>query len=72
MVEVNCLGDVCPVPIMQFRKHEGTCYKGQAFKLITDHSCAVESILDYCRKKSLYIKVDEPMNGIWELVHEKY
>ena len=44
--------------------------KGGQLKLVTDHSCVVESISDYCRKQKLQIHVVEPMNGIWELYIE--
>ena len=43
---------------------------GGQIKLVTDHSCVVESISDYCRKQKLQIHVVEPMNGIWELYIE--
>ena len=54
MHEIDCLGDMCPIPIMKL-------------KLVTDHSCVVESIGSYCRKMHLKMETVEPMNGIWEL-----
>ena len=43
---------------------------GGQIKLVTDHSCVVESISGYCKKQKLQIHIEEPMNGIWELYIE--
>lgn len=66
MKELNCLGDMCPVPIMKLKQCK-ELKAGEELKLITDHSCVVESITEYCKKSSLRFEVVEPMNGIWEL-----
>lgn len=71
MKEFNCLGDMCPIPIMKLRECKALSKKGEKVKLITDHSCVVESITDFCRKSKLALEVYEPMNGIWELLIEK-
>lgn len=70
MKELNCLGDMCPIPIMKL-KQCSELKAGEKLKLITDHSCVVESISDYCDKNQISIHVVEPMNGIWELFIEK-
>lgn len=70
MKELNCLGDMCPVPIMKLQKCS-ELMQGEELKLITDHSCVVESITDYCRKHGCAIETTEPMNGIWELHIQK-
>lgn len=67
MYELDCLGDMCPIPIMKLKQCKQIKEKGGQLKLVTDHSCVVESISDYCRKQKLQIHVVEPMNGIWEL-----
>ena len=66
MEDLNCLGDMCPVPLMKLKECKNL-KKGETIKLITDHSCSVESITDYCEKHGLHIHITEPMNGIWEL-----
>ena len=45
--------------------------KGEQVKLITDHSCVLESITEYCNKKGFLMSILEPMNGIWEITIEK-
>ncbi len=71
MYELDCLGDMCPIPIMKLMQCRQIKEKGGQLKLITDHSCVVESISGYCEKMKLLIDIVEPMNGIWELHIEK-
>lgn len=66
MKELNCLGDMCPLPIMKLKQCK-ELKEGEQLKLITDHSCVVESITGYCKKSGLICEIVEPMNGIWEL-----
>lgn len=70
MEELNCLGDMCPIPILKLKQCQHIKEHGGQLKLITDHSCVVESITNYCVQKKLRIHVVEPMNGIWELYIE--
>lgn len=67
MYEMDCLGDMCPIPIMKLKQCQEIKERGGKVKLVTDHSCVVESIGNYCRSKHLKFEVVEPMNGIWEL-----
>lgn len=71
MYELDCLGDMCPVPIMKLMKCRQIKETGGQLKMITDHSCVVESISGYCDKMKLSVNIEEPMNGIWELYIEK-
>lgn len=71
MYELDCLGDMCPIPILKLKQCSQIKEKGGQLKLITDHSCVVESITNYCRAKHLHLDIVEPMNGIWELFIEK-
>ncbi len=68
---INCLGDMCPIPLMKLKECKALKAKGDTVMLVTDHSCSVESITDFCKKNGLGLSVVEPMNGIWELTIEK-
>lgn len=70
MEEINCLGDMCPIPIMKLQECSQIRKKGGSVKIVSDHSCTVESISHYCRQHGLSLIVTEPMNGIWELYIE--
>lgn len=65
--EIECLGDVCPVPVMKFKKHEKKLLEGMEIKLITDHSCVSENIINYCKSLNYSLRIVEPINGVWEL-----
>lgn len=71
MLELDCLGDMCPVPIMKLKQCDNLNKKGEQVRLITDHSCVLESVTNYCKGKGLSLTVVEPMNGIWEITVEK-
>ena len=71
MYELDCLGDMCPIPLMKLNQHLNLLGSGEPLMLITDHSCVLESVTLYCRQRGLRFRVQEPMNGIWELIIEK-
>lgn len=67
MYELNCLGDMCPLPIMKLQECYKTTQTGEQIKLITDHSCTMESICNYCKIKKLAVDIQEPLSGVWEI-----
>ena len=67
MKEMDCLGDMCPVPLMKLQQCDDLQNSGDSVRLVTDHSCTCESVQNYCRQKRLLCRVVEPMPGIWEL-----
>ena len=71
MRELNCLGDMCPVPILKLRQCGGLIRPGGPLRLLTDHSCVLEPVAGYCKSNGLLMKVVEPMNGIWEITIER-
>ncbi|MEG1205965.1 MAG: dTDP-4-amino-4,6-dideoxygalactose transaminase [Angelakisella sp.] len=71
MVELDCLGDMCPVPVMKLQECTRLQNAGESVKLITDHSCTVESVRNFCQTHKLLLAVVEPINGIWELTVTK-
>ena len=71
MKDLICLGDMCPIPLMKLQQCKELKNSGEFVKLITDHSCSVESIAEFCEKNNLLLEIQEPMNGIWELLITK-
>lgn len=67
ITELDCLGDMCPIPVMKLRQCRELINGGDSVKLITDHSCVLESITNFCRLNRLSLEVEEPINGVWEL-----
>lgn len=70
-IQIDCLGDICPVPMVRLRSSEQKLTNGDTIKLVCDHSCVVSSITDYCSKKHFSIRIDEPINGVWEIFISK-
>ena len=68
---IDCLGDMCPVPMLKFRDVRDRYHQGMLVKIITDHSCASENIINYCKENKYSFYVVEPMPGIWEIFLDK-
>lgn len=70
--KLDCLGDICPLPIFKLQNSDHLQNSGDSIKLITDHSCTVESVRSYCKLNHLTIlDVFEPINGVWEITIQK-
>ncbi len=67
MKKLDCLGDMCPVPLMKLMELKPQLDRGESVMIVTDHSCTCESLLSYCKKQQLPTKVVEPISGIWEV-----
>ena len=67
MKTLDCLGDICPVPMMKLQALESELRRGEHVMVITDHSCTCQSLGAYCRAKRYAMRIEEPMCGIWEV-----
>jgi tRNA 2-thiouridine synthesizing protein A len=68
LVEINCLGDMCPVPVLKLKDKLKSLPDKESIKIITDHSCVLESIQDVIKRKKGYkLSFEEVANGIWEI-----
>lgn len=65
---IDCFGEICPVPILKIEDQLKTIQLGDEFKLVTDHSCTIESIKEIYTKKGMIKKIEEVMNGVWEVI----
>lgn len=67
MKVLDCFGDICPVPILKILKELKGSKPGDEFMVVTDHSCTIESIRAQRYDKAVDIRVEEVMNGVWEV-----
>lgn len=67
MHRLDCLGDMCPLPLMKLMQYREQLDAGESVMIVTDHSCTCESLVSYCKKQKLPVKVAEPVPGVWEL-----
>ncbi|WP_352419288.1 sulfurtransferase TusA family protein [Proteiniborus sp.] len=65
MKTIDCLGDMCPIPILKTRKALKSLNSGDTVKVVTDHSCVLESVMNNFKKYE--ITYDEVINGVWEI-----
>lgn len=65
--QIDCLGEMCPIPLLRLKACPVLKASGQTVKLITDHSCALGSVSEYCKKLDLKLETAEPIAGVWEL-----
>lgn len=69
MKTIDCLGDMCPIPVLKTQKELKNTQTGETIKIITDHSCALEALSSKFKKHQ--ITSEEVMNGVWEILITK-
>ncbi len=67
MHHMDCLGDICPLPLMKLMQCREELDRGEDVLLVTDHSCTCESILSYCQKQKIHTQIVQPIPGVWEI-----
>ena len=67
MRRLDCLGDMCPLPLMKLMQFRENLDRGESVTVVTDHSCTCESLLNYCAKQHMSASVKEPVPGVWEI-----
>lgn len=67
MKKLDCLGQICPIPVMRLQNELSVIGQGEEVMLVTDHSCTCKSVQEFCRAKELVCSCEEVMNGIWEI-----
>ena len=65
MKTLDCLGDMCPIPVLKTSKELKSMDVGDTIKIVTDHSCVLESLSNKFKKHQ--IRNEEVINGVWEI-----
>lgn len=71
MIEIDCLGDFCPVPMIKIKQGLTNMESGDSMLVITDHSCVHQNVIDFFKKKKFTIESEEVINGVWEITITK-
>jgi len=66
MIKIDCLGEMCPLPVLRAQETLKKLKVGESLLIVTDHSCVTQSLLEKYSKNSL-IEIVEPLSGIWEI-----
>jgi tRNA 2-thiouridine synthesizing protein A len=67
MMKLNCLGDMCPVPLLKADAAMKQIGRNESIMVVTDHSCTVESLQDHFPRQAYTLVIEEPINGVWEV-----
>lgn len=67
MVKIDCLGEICPVPVMKIQAVMNRIKKGEEYVVVTDHSCTLSGLESFCKGHKLCYKMEEVINGVWEV-----
>ncbi len=71
MKKVDCLGDICPIPIIKTKKVLKSIKSGESFMIVTDHSCSLENLLILLKNYNVEYESEEVINGVWEITVTK-
>lgn len=66
---LDCMGDMCPIPMIKIENKMNSIKPGDEFMLVSDHSCTLSSIQDKYHSK--ITKIDEVLVGVWEVYFKK-
>lgn len=67
---VDCVGEMCPVPLIKAKLRYKKIGIGESVTIITDHSCTSQALKDAFKNYKCEITVEEE-NGIWEITIKK-
>lgn len=69
--KIDCFGDICPIPIIKIEQALKEAKVGESFMVIVDHSCTIAGITNKYLDRKHDVKIDEVMNGVWEVTFKK-
>ncbi len=51
MKKIDCLGEICPVPVMKLQAVMDSIQKGEDYLLVTDHSCTISNLESFLQSQ---------------------
>ncbi len=70
-VELDCLGEACPVPLVKTENALAKLEGGDVLIVAVDHSCAMKNVPEWARKQGHNVEIEEVDDGEWEVIIEK-
>jgi TusA-related sulfurtransferase len=68
---LDCLGEMCPIPLVKAQKELTIMASGDVLTVGVDHTCAVKNIPDWARDQGYPVDIQEVDEGVWNIVIEK-
>lgn len=69
--DLDCLGDMCPLPVLKIDRAFQGMEVGDSVVVVIDHSCVLTSLEDKYKAPTFTVDVDEVMTGVWEVTITK-
>lgn len=69
--EIDCVGLMCPVPVVKAKIAYKTLKAGDSIVIYTDHSCTFSNMKDVFKKYSCDLMEEEEDTGIWKITITK-
>lgn len=69
-ISVDCVGEICPVPLVKAQIQYKKIKPGETVTIVTDHSCTPQNLKEAFEKLNCEVTVEED-NGIWEITIRK-
>lgn len=70
-VELNSLGDACPIPLVKAGKEIAKLDIGDLLIVSIDHSCAMKNLPEWARDNGHNVEIEETGEGQWDVFIEK-
>lgn len=71
MIKLDCLGDMCPVPVIKLQRYLESLEAGEQVMLVSDHSCTRNTVQAFALGHHFACDTVEVMNGVWEITLKK-
>ena len=69
--KVDCIGEPCPLPLLKVEKEMKKLGVGEKLYVEVDHTCSMNNISEWARKKKYNVKIKEVSFGEWEIIISK-
>ncbi|OEF96743.1 sulfurtransferase TusA family protein [Desulfuribacillus alkaliarsenatis] len=68
VVAIDCIGEMCPIPIIKAEKQLQNLQTGDELHIKTDHSCTMQAVVNHFQRKMGYPSSSEEIDyGIWNI-----
>ena len=64
MKRLDCLGDICPVPVIKLQRELQRLEGQESIQIVTDHSCTLGAIKEFCKAHKLKLDAEEAIAGV--------
>ncbi len=64
---VDCIGEPCPLPLLKAEKKINQLSVGEELIIEVDHTCAMNNVPEWARKRKYTVEIKEVDFGEWEI-----